>query len=134
MKLESASVLPHGPTGVCPSFARALSRGDIDAAAACFARDGCLLTPDATAIHGRDSVRQVLAQMVARRTRVLVEASNSIRGGEVVFARERWRVRAGELEGTPLEQVLDAILVLHWIEGNWKLAIAAPWGWGAAGP
>jgi ketosteroid isomerase-like protein len=132
MKLQNASVVPRGVPGACPAFAPALSRGDLDAAAACFARNGCLITPDLTAVHGRDSVRPVLAQMIARRTLVLVETSSSLKGGGVVVARERWRVRGGELEGVPILQTLHAILVLRWIEDSWKLAIAAPWGWGAA--
>jgi ketosteroid isomerase-like protein len=131
MKLQSASVAPRGLAGACPSFAQALSRGDLDSATACFARNGCLITPDATAVQGRERVRPVLAQMVVRRTKILVEASNSIRGDEVVLTRERWRVRAGEPEGMPTEQTLDAVLVLRWIEGSWKLEIAAPWGWRA---
>jgi ketosteroid isomerase-like protein len=132
MKLKSASVTPRTPHGACPSFARALNSDDLEAAAACFARDGCLITPDATAVHGRDSVRAVLAQMVARQTRILVEESNAIRAGEVILARERWRVQAGELAGSPIDQTLSAVLVLRWIEETWKLTIAAPWGWTVA--
>lgn len=131
MKLQSASVVPRGVPGACPSFAQALNRGDLDSATACFARNGCLITPDATAVQGRESVRPVLAQLVVQRTKVLVETSNSIRGGEVVLARERWRIRAGEPEGMPIEQTLNAVLVLRWIEDSWKLEIAAPWGWRA---
>jgi ketosteroid isomerase-like protein len=130
MKLENARVAPRFPVGACPSFARALNGEDLDAAAACFTRAGCLITPDATAVHGRDQIRHVLAQMVALRTRVLVEASNSIRGGEVILARERWRMRSGEDGGALIEQTLDAVLTLRRIEDTWKLAIAAPWGWG----
>jgi ketosteroid isomerase-like protein len=130
MKLQSASIAPRGAPGACPSFAHALTRGDLESAAACFARDGCLVTPDATAVHGRDSIRAILAQMIARRTMVLVETSTSLRGGGVILARERWRIRAGALEGVPLEQTFGAILMLREVEGVWKLAIAAPWGWG----
>lgn len=133
MKLQNASVLPRGVPGAFPSFTHALGRGDLDSAAACFARNGCLITPDATAVHGRDSVRPVLAQMIARQTMVLVETSNSLRGEGVVLVRERWRIRAGNCEGVPIEQSLNAILVLQRIEDAWKLAIAAPWGWGATG-
>jgi ketosteroid isomerase-like protein len=134
MKLENAKATPRTPGGACPSFARALNGGDLNAAAACFARDGCLVTPDATAVHGRDGVRSVLAQMVTRQTKILVEESNAIRAGEVAFVRERWRIRAGEPEGASIEQILSAVLILRRIEGAWKLAIAAPWGWAAAGP
>ncbi|HEU5061761.1 MAG TPA: nuclear transport factor 2 family protein [Solirubrobacterales bacterium] len=131
MKLRSARVTPRLSAGACPGFARAINEGDLATAAACFARDGCLITPDATAVHGRDSIRTVLAQMVAGQTRILVEGSNAIKAGEVVFARERWRVRAGEPEGPSIEHTLSAVLILRWIEGAWKLTIAAPWGWAA---
>jgi ketosteroid isomerase-like protein len=109
---------------------QAISLGDLDSATACFARDGCLITPDATAIHGRDRIRPLLAQLVARRTEIRVEFSNAVHSGDVVFARERWRVRSGGGESPRIEQTLDPTLVLHRIEAEWKLAIAAPWGWG----
>lgn len=108
------------------AFASALSAGDLAGATACFARDGCLVTPDGTAIHGRDRIRPVLAQMVIRRTEIEVEMSDSISAGDVMLARERWRVRAGE-EGAQIEQILHPTLALKRIEGEWKLSIAAPW-------
>jgi len=112
----------------CPhSLASSLSAGDLEGAAACFARDGCLITPDGTAVHGRDRIRPVLAQMVVRHTEVEVELSTSIPAGDVMLVRERWRVRAGE-SGARFEQILTPTLVLGRIEGAWKLAIAAPWG------
>ena len=115
------------PAAVCSrAFASVLSAGDLERAAACFARDGCLVTPDGTAIHGRPQIRAVLAQMVARRTEIDVELSNSIRAGEVVLVRERWRVRAGEV-GAQVEHTLHPTLVLRQIEGAWKLSIATPW-------
>ena len=106
---------------------QALNGGDLDAATACFARDGCLITPDATAVHSREHIRPLLAQLVARRTEIEVEFSNLVGAGEVVLASERWRVRSG-VEGAPqIEQTLDPTLVCRRIEGEWKLgAIAAP--------
>ena len=52
--------------------------------------------------------------------------------GEVILANERWRVRSGNGSEAPrIEQALDPTLVLRLVEGEWKLAIAAPWGWGS---
>ena len=115
---------------ICPRFAQALSAGDIDAAAGCFARDGCLVTPDATAIYGRERIREVLAQMVRRRTEVQVELSSSIGAGEVVLIHQRWRIRSGDRPGKRFEQTSDAILVVRQVEEAWKLSVAAPWGYG----
>ncbi len=106
-----------------------MSAGELDAAAACFARDGCLITPDATAIHGRESIRRVLAQMIVRRTEIAVELSTAVGAGEVVLIHQRWRIRSGEVEDGRFEQVADAVLILQRVEGEWKLSIAAPWGY-----
>jgi ketosteroid isomerase-like protein len=134
MKLASATVEPPHRVRACLPFVQALSLGDLESASACFARDGCLITPDATAVHGRDRVRPLLAQLVARRTEIKVEFSNVVGGGEVVLAHERWRVRSGCPGGPRIEQTLNATLVLRRVEAEWKLAIAAPWGWAQTYP
>jgi ketosteroid isomerase-like protein len=132
MKLRSASPLPRNSTWVCPLFAQALNAGELDVAAACFARDGCLITADATAIYGRERIREVLAQMIGRRTEIRVELSSAVGVGEVVLMHQRWCIGSGERGGERFEQVSDAVLVVRQIEGSWKLSIAAPWGYGQA--
>jgi uncharacterized protein (TIGR02246 family) len=132
VKVESATAFLRSSTLVCPRFAQALSVGDLDRAASCFARDGCLITPDATAIHGREHIRSILAQLVRRRTEIRVELSSSVSAGDVLLVHQRWRIRTGERPQQHFEQTADAVLVLRQIEGEWKLSIAAPWGYGRA--
>lgn len=127
--MANASPPRFGPGKACLAFPQAVSAGELDEAAACFARDGCLITPDATAIHGRESIRRVLAQMIVRRTEIEVELSTAVGAGEVVLIHQRWRIRSGEPEGEPFEQIADAILILRRVEATWKLSIAAPWGY-----
>jgi ketosteroid isomerase-like protein len=130
--MGSATVAAPVPTRVASGrpFVGALSRGDLEGASSCFARDGCLITPDATAVHGRDRIRPLLAQLIARQIRIEVELSSAVAAGDVIVLRERWRVSAGGVEGARIEQVLDPTMALSRIEGQWKLAVAAPWGWG----
>ncbi len=130
MKVDSAT--PSSQTLAELALPKALVAGDLDSASACFARDGCLITPDATAIHGRDRIRPVLAQLIAQRIDVAVEGSHVIGGGEVRLVRERWRIQTGDEEAR-FVQVLHPTLVLRRVEAEWKVAIAAPWGW-AGGP
>jgi ketosteroid isomerase-like protein len=134
--MKMASATAESPRLVRPSlpFVRALSIGDLDSATACFARDGCLITPDATAVHSRERIRPLLAQLVARQTEIRVEFSNVVEAGATVLAVERWKVRSGGGETPQIEQTLNPTLVLRRIEGDWKLSIAAPWGWGQAHP
>jgi len=130
VKLESASSVPQNSTWICPLFAQALNAGELDKAAACFARDGCLVTPDATAIYGRERIREVLAQMVRGHTEIRVELSSAVGVGEVVLFHQRWRIRSGDPLRERFDQVSDAVMVVRRIEGSWKLSIAAPWGYG----
>jgi ketosteroid isomerase-like protein len=117
-----ASELPHAV------FARALSRGDLRGALSCFARDGCLVNQDLTAIHGRERIRPVLAQLVAARTEIRVESGGAIAAGDALLARERWTIGVGPAGGR-IERVCEPTLVMRVVEGRWKLVIAAPWGW-----
>jgi uncharacterized protein (TIGR02246 family) len=112
------------------AFARAINASDMEAAALCFARDACLITPDATAIRGREEIRPILDQMVARHSRIEVQASSVLVAGEAALASERWRIRSHGVEDSVFEQSTRPMLVLRHLEGAWKLAIVAPWGWG----
>jgi len=129
MKIVGAMTAP-GHVRTHLSFVRALSCGDLDAATACFARDGCLITPDATAIHGRDRVRPLLAQLIAAHTEIRVELSSMLVAGGVVLVCELWTVRSTGSGGASVERKLEPTMTLREVEGEWKLAIAAPWGWG----
>jgi ketosteroid isomerase-like protein len=111
------------------AFVQALSIGDLEGAAACFAKDGCMITPDLTAVRGRDRIRPLLAQLIASGTEVSVGGGHMVGAGEVFLTRARWTIKTGSA-GNRLERVCDTTLVMRRVEGSWKLAIAAPWGWG----
>jgi ketosteroid isomerase-like protein len=113
----------------CLSLPTFIGAGNLEAATACFARDACLVTQDATAIHDREHIRPLLAQLIARRTRIAVEQSNVLRTGDVALARERWTIAIDAAEGARFEQTCSPTLILRCIEERWKLALVAPWGW-----
>jgi ketosteroid isomerase-like protein len=110
------------------AFTKAINEANLEAATRCFARDGCLITPDSTAIFGREDVRPVLAQLISRRSRIDVQARSILVAGEVALGSERWQISSPGVNGTVFEQVASPRLVLRYLEGAWKLAIAAPWG------
>ncbi len=112
------------------AFTEMLSAGNLAAATACFTRDACLLTQDATAIHTRDAIRPIIAQLIARRARIEVELTNVLTSGDVALARERWTIEIDGVEGSRFDQACTPTMVLRRVEGQWKLALLAPWGWG----
>jgi len=110
------------------AFADYLSRGDLDRAASCFAKDACLLTPDSTVIRGRDEIRPILRQMIAVGSRIEVQESSVVLAGEVALGTDRWVVTSSGSEGEPFSRTLTPTMVLRQVEGVWKLAVAMPWG------
>ncbi len=116
------------PDSALTAFTAALSTGDVQAAAAAFTRQGCLITPDGTAIHGRDDIAGVLTQMIARRTQVEVDRVAVREAGDVALASGRLTMRSDGPEGTRFVQAFDPKMVIHRVEGCWKLAVIAPWG------
>ena len=116
----------------CLALPKLIGAGNLAAATGCFARDACLLTPDATAIHSREHIRPVLAQLIARHIRIEVEHSNVLVAGDVAFVREHWQVTAHDATGSHYEQSCNPSMVLKRIEGSWKVSIGALWGWGDA--
>jgi hypothetical protein len=123
--MKSAGALAT-PEAIVWDFTQALSDGDHQAAIACFAADGCLITPDGTAVAGVDRILEVLVQMTAARSRFQFGSPRIIRAGEVALCSQRWTVIAA---ANLLEQRFDSTMVLRSAgsSNRWRLVIASPW-------
>lgn len=115
------------PEGVTRAFADSVTRGDLEAAARCFAKDACLVTPDATTVRGREDIRPILHQLIALGSRIEVQESSMLLAGEVAFGTERWSITTPGSGGEPFTRSLTPAMVLRRLEGTWKLAVAMPW-------
>lgn len=115
------------PVETVRAFAGALGLGDLEAAMACFAADSCFVTPDSTTVSGRGAIRGVLAQLIAQTTKISIESSSTLFAGDVAFVNQHWQIRVGASADAAYLQPVNPVLVLRHEEGNWKLAVAAPW-------
>lgn len=109
------------------ALAASISRGDLDGAARCFAKDACLITPDATAVRGREEIKPILHQLIVVGSQIEVQESSIVLAGEVALGNERWLVTSAGSEGSPFARTLTPTIVLRQIEDAWKLAVAMPW-------
>jgi ketosteroid isomerase-like protein len=132
MTQTRAAGAPVGARTISSVFAAAINSGDLHGAGNCFTRDACLLTPDQTAVHGRDQIRAVLAQLIDRQVKIEILASFLLLAGDLALGAERWRLRTIAADGTDFEQISHPTLIARCSEGDWRLAIATPWGWGRA--
>lgn len=121
------------PEQALDAFVEAVCRGDREGAAACFAREACFVTPDATTIRGRSGIRRILGQVCAMGIELEVQLlAAPLIAGDTALSSELWTVQSGaasEREASPLAQTFTSKTVLQRVEGGWKLLLAAPWGW-----
>ena len=135
-QLGSTSVLatpPDSPQRLTRVLAGAISAANLSVAGDCFAKDACFVTPDATAIRGREEIRAIMGQLIARRAQIEVLSSSALIGGGAALVTEQWVMRSAGTESSVFEQRLAPTLVARWVEGRWKLAVVAPWGSGGVG-
>lgn len=119
------------PERATRSFCEAVNRGDLSSACNCFTREGCLITPDATAMRGREAISGVLAQLIDAGARLSIRSAAALRAGGVVLSHGEWVIESNGPEEDSFVRDARPTVVLQLIEEQWKLAIAAPWGWGA---
>src|SRR5260370_29789042 len=100
------------PEAIVWDFTQAPSGGDHQAAIACFAADGCLITPDGTAVAGVDRIVEILVQMTAARSRFQFGPPRIIRAGEVALCSQRWTVSFTAAANSLFEQRFDSTMVL----------------------
>jgi uncharacterized protein (TIGR02246 family) len=114
------------PAEALRAFVSAIARGDTALAATLVSRDACLITPDSTAINGRDAIRTILQQLVKLRLRVDDDSTHWVIAGDTALGRGAWRGRSDH-NGTELAQHWNATIVLRRREGSWRIQIIAPW-------
>jgi ketosteroid isomerase-like protein len=109
------------------ALASSITHGDLEGATSCFAKDACLLTPDATVVRGREEIRRILYQLIAAGSQIEVQESSIVLAGEVALGTERWLLTSAGSESEPFARALTPTVVLRQLEGVWKLAVAMPW-------
>src|SRR6476659_1260588 len=105
------------PSETTLALAESISRGVLHAAAHCFAKDACLITPDATAVRGRAEIRPILQQLIALESRIEVQESSVVLAGEVALGNERWLLTSSGPEREPFTRTLTPTMVMRHLEG-----------------
>lgn len=116
------------PGAALDALTAALAAADLDLAAACFAREARLLTPDGTTVAGRRHIAAVLDQLIACQTELDLGQPVLVCSADVALASGQCTMRSKGPDLFWITQKSELTAVLRLIEGDWKLAIFAPWG------
>lgn len=115
------------PEATIRTFAAALRNARLGRAIECFAAESVLVTPDATAVSGRDGIGGLLAQLIDQRAEIVADPAGAVVAGDLAFVNQRWQLTLGSAENRHSQDVMP-LLVLRRVMQEWKLAIVAPWG------
>jgi hypothetical protein len=116
------------PRLACEALAKALNAGELEAALACFSPGGGLVWEDGTLTRGEAALRDRLAELIARAARVGIELYGVLVAADIALAHERWQVTYANGVDASAAPASAPTLVLRLIAGEWRIAIAAPWG------
>lgn len=122
------------PRLACEALAKAIGRGELEAALSCFSPDGCLVGAEGTVAQGEHALAASLSQLIEAGARVAIDLYGVLVAGEVALAHERWQISYRGVPDPRLTESPSPSLVLRLIEGEWRIAIAAPWGLAASEP
>jgi uncharacterized protein (TIGR02246 family) len=120
--------LANAPQKLTRAFAAALSAAHLDRAVSLFAEDGCFVTPDATALRDRQSIRSILAQLTAGKVQLRTAPQTVHTTTGLALCSERWTFVYCREDGTPFERASDSAVLLRRSNRTWELLIVAPWG------
>jgi ketosteroid isomerase-like protein len=119
---------PLTPRLACEAFARAINGQDLEGALGCFAPGACLIWAGGEAAHGERAIRARLGELIAAGAQLEIELLGVLVAADLALAHERWAISHADVPDPSLGQTPSPTLVLRCLAGEWKLAIAAPWG------
>lgn len=112
---------------VAGAFAAALLAERPLEAAAYFAPNGHLLTPDGTEVRGHQAISLVLTQLTESEHELSIRNGRSVAVDDVALTTQHWLRRSPASSGEEFESLTKARLVLK-RSSRWQILIAAPWG------
>jgi ketosteroid isomerase-like protein len=115
------------PAATLDALTAALRERDLGALASCFCRDARLLTADRTVVSGRKEIALLLAQLIDAESTLELSSPSLLATDHVALLRARCATRTKGPDLFWLSHSTDLTAVLRLVEGDWKLAVLAPW-------
>jgi ketosteroid isomerase-like protein len=120
------------PRLACEGLAKAINAGDLKGATQCFAPGATLIWADGSTACGREAIAMRLGELISARAEVALELRGVLVSGDLALAHERWALSYEGVSDQSPPPAPSPSLVMRLLEGEWKLAIAAPWGQAAS--
>src|SRR5262245_19892215 len=117
------------PIDTVNKLTEALNRGDLDGAAALYARDGALVVQPGKVARGSQEVRAALAGFIALKPTLRASVQQIVEAGDIALYVGRWTLKGTDPSGQPVSLGGDSSDILRrQPDGGWLIALDNPWG------
>src|SRR5438045_2427458 len=91
------------PADIDRLFGEAVTRGDVEAALACYEEGASLVPQPGQVVSGAAALREAVGGLVARKGPLDIRVEEVVEAGELALLRSRWTLRGTGPDGQPLE-------------------------------
>ncbi len=124
-----ALVAPDSPAALSSAFATAINARDVEGALALWIEDAAILRPDGQAVRGREAIGAALHALVDNGASIEIEVTELHAAGDVAMALGTLTLSGSDAEGNTYSQQSQSVVIYtRGNDGNWRVAIDAPWG------
>jgi ketosteroid isomerase-like protein len=114
------------PADVDYRFGEAITRGDLDAALACYEDEASLVPQPGQIVRGA-ALREAVAGLIALRGPLDITVEEVVEAGDVALLRSRWTLRGTGDDGQPVALAgAGAEVVRRQPDGTWRFVIDHP--------
>ncbi len=119
----------ESPHALAARFAAAINDGDLDAALDLWLQDASLLQADGTSLRGREAIAPALQALIDNRIGFEVELTRVFLAGDVALGVGTLTMSGSNGHGDAFRhRSSSAVVYLRGPDGDWRIAIDAPWG------
>ena len=115
------------PAEVDQLIAEAVSRGDLEAALACYEDDASFVPQPGQVVRGAAALREAVGAFIALKGQLAIAVEEVVEAGEIALLRSRWTLRGTGDDGQPLELAGAGVeVVRRQADGSWRFVIDHP--------
>ena len=115
------------PADVDRLLAEAISRGDLEAALACYEEDASLVPQPGQVARGTAALREAVGAFIALKATLALTVEEVIEAGDLALLRSRWTLCGTGEDGQPLAIAgAGAEVVRRQPDGSWRFVIDHP--------
>src|SRR3712207_6493048 len=90
------------PVDVDHLIAEAISRGDLEAALACYEDDASLVPQPGQVVRGAAALREAVGAFIALKGQLAITVEEVVEAGDIALLRSRWTLRGTGDDGQPV--------------------------------